>query len=128
MKESKMNTKKQAQAYLNNLSFQGKTQTGQTQQLETQVIDQNKKNSEEFLLIKHKPEGGVEIKGQFTNEKKPTEKEKMLFLLGEACYAAALRINEPKPEEVETLEQKIELFEDFMQELTKVVKTYHRLT
>lgn len=76
-----MNTKKQAQAYLNNLSFQGKTQTGQTQQLETQVIDQNKKNSEEFLLIKHKPEGGVEIKGQFTNEKNQQKKKKCSFFL-----------------------------------------------
>lgn len=43
----------QAQAYLNNLSIQGQTQTGQTQQLKIQVIDPNKKNSEEFLLIKH---------------------------------------------------------------------------
>ncbi|MEQ7309506.1 hypothetical protein ABQD49_04170 [Lactococcus petauri] len=118
----------QAQAYLNNFSIQGKTPTGQAQKLKTQVIDQNKKNSEEFLLIKHKPEGGVEIKGQFTNEKKPTEKEKLLFLIGEACYAAAFRINELKPEEIETLEQRRELFDDFMQELTKVVKTYHRLT
>ena len=33
MKESKMNTNKQAQAYLNNLRFQGETQSGQTQQL-----------------------------------------------------------------------------------------------
>lgn len=49
MKESKMNTKKQAQAYLNNLSFQGQTQTGQTQQLETQVIDQNKKIRKNFF-------------------------------------------------------------------------------
>ena len=127
MKESKMNTKKQAQAYLNNLRFQGKTQSGQTQQLKTQVIGQNKKNSEEFLLIKHKPEGGVEIKGQFTNEKKPTEKEKLLFLIGEACYAAAFNINEPNPEEIKTSEQKRDCFDNFMQELTKVVKTYHRL-
>lgn len=58
----------QAQVYLNNLSIQGKTQTGQTQHLKAQVIDRGKKNSEEFLLIKHKPEGGEEIKGQFTNE------------------------------------------------------------
>ena len=68
-------------------------------------------------MIKHKPEGGVEIKGQFFNEKKPTEKEKLLFLIGEACYAAAFRINEPKPEDIETLEQRRELFDDFMQEL-----------
>ncbi|ETD05742.1 hypothetical protein N568_0101315 [Lactococcus garvieae TRF1] len=117
----------QAQAYLNNLSIQGKTPTGQAQKLKTQVIDQNKKNSEEFLLIKHKPEGGVEIKGQFTNEKKPTEKEKLLFLIGEACYAAAFNINAPRPEEVATPEQKKELFENFMHSLTNTVEIYHKL-
>lgn len=117
----------QAQAYLNNLSIQGQTQTGQTQQLKIQVIDPNKKNSEEFLLIKHKPEGGVEIKGQFTHEKKPTEKEKLLFLIGEACYAAAFNINTPRPEEVVTPEQKKELLENFMQSLTSTVKNYHKL-
>lgn len=123
-----MNTKKHAQAYLNNLSIKGKTPTGKAQKLKTQVIDQNLKKSEEFLLIKHKPEGGVEIKGQFFNEKKPTEKEKLLFLIGEACYAASFKINEPRPEEIETLEQRREFFDDFMQEVTNVVKTYHRLT
>ncbi|WP_285007240.1 hypothetical protein [Lactococcus garvieae] len=117
----------QAQAYLNNLSIQGKTPSGQAQKLKTQVIDQNKKNSEEFLLIKHKPEGGVEIKGQFTNEKKPTEKEKLLFLIGEACYAAAFNINAPRPEEVATPEQKKELFENFMNSLTNTVEIYHKL-
>lgn len=100
---------------------------GQTQQLKTQVIDQKKKNSEEFLLIKHRPEGGVEIKGQFINEKKPTEKEKLLFLIGEACYAAAFNINAPRPEAFATSEQKKELFENFMQSLTNTVKTYHKL-
>ncbi|MFK4855054.1 hypothetical protein [Lactococcus petauri] len=117
----------QSQAYLNNLNIQGKTPTGQAQKLKTQVIDQNKKNSEEFLLIKHKPEGGVEIKGQFTNEKKPTEKEKLLFLVGEACYAAAFNINTPRPEEVATPEQKKELFENFMHSLTNTVEIYHKL-
>lgn len=117
----------QAQAYLNNLSIQGQTQKGQTQQLKTQVIVHDKKNSEEFLLIKHKSEGGVEIKGQFINEKKPTEKEKLLFLIGEACYAAAFNINAPRPEAVATSEQKKELFENFMQSLTNTVKTYHKL-
>ncbi|MFK4910642.1 hypothetical protein C9I44_05570 [Lactococcus garvieae] len=117
----------QAQTYLNNLSIQGQTKKGQTQQLKTQVIDQNKKNSDEFLLIKHKPEGGVEIKGQFINEKKPTEKEKLLFLIGEACYAAAFNINAPRPEEVATSEQKKELFENFMKSLTSTVKNYHKL-
>ncbi|NHI75008.1 hypothetical protein EA794_03270 [Lactococcus petauri] len=112
----------QAQAYLNNLSIQG-----QTQQLKTQVIDQNKKNSEEFLLIKHKPEGGVEIKGQFVNEKNPTEKEKLLFLIGEACYAAAFNIKAPRPEEVAISKQKEELFENFMKSLTSTVKNYHKL-
>ncbi|MFK4796622.1 hypothetical protein [Lactococcus petauri] len=117
----------QAQAYLNNLGIQGQTQKGQTQQLKTQIIDHNKKNSEEFLLIKHKPEGGVEIKGQFINEKKPTEQEKLLFLIGEACYAAAFNINALRPEAVATSEQKKELFENFMQSLTNTVKTYHKL-
>ncbi len=117
----------QAQAYLNNLSIQGQTKKGQTQQLKTQVIDQNKKNSEEFLLIKHKPEGGVDIKGQFTNEQKRTEKEQLLFLIGEACYAAAFNINARRPEEVATSEQKKELFENFMQNLTSTVKNYHKL-
>jgi uncharacterized protein YegL len=117
----------QAQAYLNNLSIQGQTKKGQTQQLKMQVIDQNKKNSEEFLLIKHKPEGGVDIKGQFTNEQKRTEKEQLLFLIGEACYAAAFNINAQRPEEVATSEQKKELFENFMQSLTSTVKNYHKL-
>ncbi|WP_285046989.1 hypothetical protein [Lactococcus petauri] len=117
----------QAQAYLNNLGIQGQTQKGQTQQLKIQIIDHNKKNSEEFLLIKHKPEGGVEIKGQFINEKKPTEQEKLLFLIGEACYAAAFNINALRPEAVATSEQKKELFENFMQSLTNTVKTYHKL-
>lgn len=113
----------QAQAYLNNLSIQG-----QTQQLKTQVIDQNKKISEEFLLIKHKPEGGVDIKGQFTKEQKRTEKEQLLFLIGEACYATAFNINAQTPEEVATSEQKNEIFENFMQSLTSTVKNYHKLT
>lgn len=117
----------QAQTYLNNLSIQGQTKKGQTQQLKTQVIDQNKKNSDEFLLIQHKHEGGVEIKGQFINEKKPTEKEKLLFLIGEACYAAAFNINAPRPEEVATSEQKKKIFENFMQSLTSTVKNYHKL-
>lgn len=117
----------QAQAYLNNLSIQGQTKTGQTQQLKTQVIDHNKKSLEEFLLIKHKPEGGVDIKGQFTNEQKRTEKEQLLFLIGEACYAAAFNINAQRPEEVATSEQKKKLFENFMQSLTNTVKTYHKL-
>lgn len=117
----------QAQAYLNNLSIQGKTPTGQAQKLKTQVIDQNKKNSEEFLLIKHKPEGGVDIKGQFTNEQKRTEKEQLLFLIGEACYAAAFNINAPRPEAVATPEQKKELFENFMHSLTNTVEIYHKL-
>lgn len=117
----------QAQTYLNNLSIQGQTKKGQTQQLKTQVIDQNKKNSDEFLLIQHKHEGGVEIKGQFINEKKPTEKEKLLFLIGEACYAAAFNINALRPEEVATSEQKKKIFENFMQSLTSTVKNYHKL-
>ncbi|MDG6112236.1 MULTISPECIES: hypothetical protein [Lactococcus] len=117
----------QAQTYLNNLSIQGQTKKGKTQELKTQVIDQNKKNLSEFLLIKHKPEGGVEIKGQFINDKKPTEKEKLLFLIGEACYAAAFNINALRPEEVATSEQKKELFENFMKSLTSTVKNYHKL-
>lgn len=117
----------QAQAYLNNFSIQGKTPTGQAQKLKKQVIDQIKKNSDEFILIKHKPEGGVEIKGQFTNEKMPTEKEKLLFFVGEACYAAAFHINAPRPEEVATPEQKKELFENFMHSLTNTVEIYHKL-
>lgn len=38
----------QAQAYLNNLSIQGQTQKGQTQQLKTQVIDHDKKIQKNF--------------------------------------------------------------------------------
>lgn len=38
-----MNTKKHAQAYLNNLSIKGKIPTGEAQKLKTQVIDQNLK-------------------------------------------------------------------------------------
>lgn len=117
----------QAQAYLNNLSIQGITPTGQTRNLKTQALEQKNKVLEDSLLIKHKIEGGVEIKGQFTKEGKTTEKEKLLFLIGEACYAAAFNINEPKPEEIKTSEQKRDFFDNFMQELTKVVKTYHRL-
>ncbi|MFK4957406.1 hypothetical protein ACI1TR_05035 [Lactococcus garvieae] len=78
-------------------------------------------------MIKHKLEGGVEIKGQFINENKLTEKEKLLFIIGEACYAAAFNINAPRPEEVVTSEQKKELFENFMQSLTSTVKNYHKL-
>lgn len=116
----------QAQAYLNNLSIQGITPTGQTRTLKTQALEQKNKVLEDSLLIKHKIEGGVEIKGQFTKEGKATEKEKLLFLIGEACYAAAFNINEPKSEEIKTSEQKRDFFDNFMQELTKVVKTYHR--
>lgn len=39
----------QAQAYLNNLSIQGQTKKGQTQQLKTQVIDQIKKIRKSFF-------------------------------------------------------------------------------
>lgn len=40
---------KQAQAYLNNLSIQGQTKTGQTQHLKTQVIDHDKKIWKNFF-------------------------------------------------------------------------------
>lgn len=117
----------QAQAYLNNLNTQGITLTGQTRNLKIHALEPKNKVLEDSLLIKHKIEGGVEIKSQFTKEGKKTEKEKLLFLIGEACYAAAFNINEPNPEEVKTTEQKRDFFDNFMQELTKVVKTYHRL-
>lgn len=60
----------QAEAYLNNLSIQGQTSTGQTRTLKTQVMEQKNIALEDSLLIRHKSKGGVEIKGQFINEKK----------------------------------------------------------
>lgn len=51
----------------------------------------------------------------------------MLFLIGEACYAASFHINAPRPEEVATPEQQKTLFENFMHSLTNTVEIYHKL-
>lgn len=115
----------QAQAYLNQLKLEGQTATGQVKVLKVTAIPQPKKSLEEYLLIRHQAEGGVEIKGKFIEDKHPTEKEKLLFLLGEACYAVAFHTHDFKPEEVVSLAEKEKVFDDFMRALTKTVKTYH---
>ncbi|WP_341485212.1 hypothetical protein VNN41_11345 (plasmid) [Lactococcus garvieae] len=120
-----MNAQTQAQAYLNRFKVQGKTLEGQEKMLDAKAIGKNQ--FEEFILIKHKAEGGVEIKGQFLNDVKPTEEEKLLFLIGEACYAAAMKYTEPSHHISQIPGSKTVSFEAFMRNLTDTVKKYHKI-
>lgn len=115
----------QAQAYLNRLKVQGKTLEGQEKMLDAKAVRKNQ--FEEFILIKHKAEGGVEIKGQFMNDAKPTEEEKLLFLIGEACYATSLKYTEQNTGGSQMSGSKAKIFEAFMKNLTDTVKKYHKL-
>jgi len=124
-----MNTK--SQKFLKNIKLAGKTTSGDAQILDTEVkVQPSKLNIEaeqEHILINLLNGGDIEINAHFLKQDFPTDKEKFLFMLGEACYGAMFKFSEFKLEEIETLEQKGKLFENFMQELTKDVKTYRKL-
>lgn len=120
-----MNAQTQAKAYLNHLKVQGKTLEGQEKMLDAKAVGKNQ--FEEFILIKHKAEGGVEIKGQFVNDVKLTEEEKLLFLIGEACYAASMKYTEPSHHVSQMPGSNAKIFEAFMKNLTDTVKKYHKI-
>ena len=120
------------QEILKNIKLAGKTTSGDAQIIDIEVKNQpsklNIEAEQEHILINLLNGVGIEINAHFIKQDFPTDKEKFLFMLGEACYGAMFKFSEFKLEEIETLEQRRELFDDFMQELTKVVRTYHRLT
>lgn len=128
-----MKTKKQtkAQELLSNVKLTGQTSSGGAQNLDTEVKVQSPKLNieaeQEYILINKLSETGIEIKARFITQEIPTDKEKFLFMLGEACYAAMFEFHEAKSEEIKTSEQKKSLFDSFMQELTETVKIYHQL-
>lgn len=112
--------RKMAQKLLNNIKLTGQPPSGCTQTLDTKVkVQPSKLNIEaeqEYILINKLNETGIEIKARFIEQDVPTDKAKFLFMLGEACYAAAFKYYEPS-------EQR---FETFMSDLTEAVKTYHK--
>jgi hypothetical protein len=122
---------KKTQELLKRVELTGQTASGETQSLEAEVKDDASPLSieaeQEYILINKLSEAGIEIKARFIDEGFPTDKEKFLFMLGEACYAATFKFYAPKSEEVETSEQREKLFESFMGDLTERVKSYHRL-
>lgn len=124
-----MNTK--SQELLKNVNLTGQTSSGDAQTLDTEVKDQPSKMNieaeQEHILINLLNGVDIEINAHFNKQDVPTDKEKFLFMLGEACYGAMFKFSEFKPEEIETLEQRGKLFENFMQELTKDVKLYRKL-
>lgn len=121
----------QAQELLKNIKLTGQTSSGDAQTLDIEVKEQpsklNIEAEEEHILINLLNGVDIEINAHFINQDFPTDKEKFLFMLGEACYGAMFKFSEFKIEEIETPEQKGVLFENFMQELTKDVKLYRKL-
>lgn len=120
-----------AQEILKNIKLTGQTSSGDAQTLDTEVKNQpsklNIEAEQEHILINLLNGVDIEINAHFIKQDFPTDKEKILFMLGEACYGAMFKFSEFKLEEIETLEQRGKLFENFMQELTKDVKLYRKL-
>lgn len=118
-----MNTKKQteAQEILKQVKLTGQAPSGAVQTLKTETKVQPPKlkieAEQEYILINKLNEAGIEIKARFIDQDVPTDKVKFLFMLGEACYAAALKYYEPSEQ----------TFETFMAELTETVKKYHKI-
>lgn len=110
----------QDQELLKNIKLTGQTSSGDVQTLDIDVKKQpsklNIEAEQEHILINKLNETGIEIKARFIEQDVPTDKAKFLFMLGEACYAAAFKYYEPS-------EQR---FETFMSNLTEAVKTYHK--
>lgn len=121
----------QAQELSKNIKLTGQTPSGDSQTLDTEVKDQPEKLNieaeQEYILINLLNGVDIEINAHFIKQDFPTDKEKFLFMLGEACYGAMFKFSEFKLEEIETPEQRGKLFENFMQELTKDVKLYRKL-
>lgn len=121
----------QDQELLKNIKLTGQTSSGDVQTLDIDVKKQpsklNIEAEQEHILIKLLNGVDIEINAHFIKQDYPTDKEKFLFMLGEACYGAMFKFSEFNPEEIETLEQRGKLFENFMQELTKDVKLYRKL-
>lgn len=120
-----------AQEILKNIKLTGQTSSGDTQTLDTETKNQplklNIEAAQEHILINLLNGVDIEINAHFIKQDFPTDKEKFLFMLGEACYGAMFKFSEFKLEEIETPEQRGKLFENFMQELTKDVKLYRKL-
>lgn len=120
-----------AQEILKNIKLTGQTSSGDTQTLDTEAKNQplklNIEAAQEHILINLLNGVDIEINAHFIKQDFPTDKEKFLFMLGEACYGAMFKFSEFKLEEIETPEQRGKLFENFMQELTKDVKLYRKL-
>jgi hypothetical protein len=120
-----MNKNKQTktQEILKNVKLTGQVPSGEVQTLNTEVKVQPPKlklkieAEQEYILINKLNEAGIEIKARFIEQDVPTDKAKFLFMLGETCYAAALKYYEPSEQ----------TFETFMAELTETVKKYHKI-
>ena len=115
------NKQTKTQEILKNVKLTGQAPSGAVQTLKTetkvQVPKLNIEAEQEYILINKVNEAGIEIKARFIEQNVPTDKEKFLFMLGEACYAAALKYYEPSEQ----------TFETFMAELTETVKKYHKI-
>lgn len=115
------NKQTKTQEILKNVKLTGQGSSGSVQNLNTEVKVQSSKlkieAEQEYILINKLNEAGVEIKARFIEQDVPTDKSKFLFMLGEACYAAALKYYEPSEQ----------TFETFMAELTETVKKYHKI-
>lgn len=111
----------EAQEILKQVKLTGQAPLGAVKTLKTETKVQPPKlkieAEQEYILINKVNESSIEIKARFIEQDVPTDKAKFLFMLGEACYAAAFKYYEPS-------EQR---FETFMSDLTKAVKTYHKL-
>lgn len=118
-----MNKNKQtkAQEILRKVKLTGEAPSGAVQTLNTEIKVQPPKlkidAEQEYILINKLNEAGIEIKARFIEQNVPTDKAKFLFMLGEACYAAASKYYEPSEQ----------TFETFMAELTEAVKKYHKI-
>ena len=112
-----------------------------TAQVLTENLNQRTKQTqnlvfaEEYLLINKNNGADVEVKGRF-QEAGPTVIEKVIFMLGEACYAASQDVYGKteylrgfsgymtSPTEEPSSEM---IFRDFMQQLTQTVEEFHKL-
>jgi hypothetical protein len=129
----------QAQDVLSDFKITGQTASGQTQKLAAEVKKHPSKlrieAEQEYVLINKLNEAGVEVKARFIEDEIPTDREKLLYMIGEACYAIALQYDQLNTELQEECIPSIDLasqnktrYESFMHDLTETVKKYHGLT
>ncbi|MEY8538165.1 hypothetical protein AALM99_06890 [Lactococcus muris] len=102
----------------------GQTSSGEKKALKVEIED-FKKNTE-YLHIEYKKSGEVEMKARLSDDEIVTAKAKLLFMIGETCYAAALKYYESEGQG-DIGAQHGEILERFMQDLTDNLKAYHHL-